>query len=102
MPAFRYRALSATGDAQQGLLDAPDLDSALDRIHGMGLTPVRLESQGQPKIRTERIPFLQKKVTQRDLILFTRQLETMLDSGLPLLSSLEILHSQATDPRLTP
>ena len=100
MPAFRYRALSAAGAAQQGLLDAPDLDSALDRIHGMGLTPVRLEPQGESKIRTDEIPFLQKKVSQRDLILFTRQLETMLDSGLPILSSLEILHSQTTHPRL--
>jgi type II secretory pathway component PulF len=102
MPAFRYRALSAAGDAQQGLLEAPDIDSAVDRIHGMGLTPVRLEPQGQSRIKTDRIPFLQKKVSQRDLILFTRQLETMLDSGLPILSSLEILHSQATHPRLKP
>ncbi|HEY2924513.1 MAG TPA: type II secretion system F family protein, partial [Candidatus Eisenbacteria bacterium] len=100
VPAFRYRALSAAGEAQQGLLEAPDLDHALDRIHGMGLTPVRLEPQGLARSRASRIPFLDKKVTQRDLILFTRQLETMLDSGLPILSSLESLHAQTTHPRL--
>ncbi|HYQ95617.1 MAG TPA: type II secretion system F family protein [Candidatus Eisenbacteria bacterium] len=100
MPAYRYRALSAAGEAQQGLLDAPDLDQALDRIHNMGLTPVRLEPQGAATDRIRRIPFLDKKVTPRDLILFTRQLETMLDSGLPILSSLESLHAQATHPRL--
>ncbi len=102
MPAFRYRALSPAGEAQQGLLDAPDLDQAVDRLHNMGLVPVRLEAQGSTKFRTDGIPFLQKKVAPRDLILFTRQLETMLDSGLPILSSLEILHSQATHPRLKP
>src|SRR2546427_904677 len=100
MPAFRYRALSAAGEAQQGLLDAPDLDQALDRIHSMGLTPVRLEPQGAAKDPVRRIPFLDRKVTPRDLILFTRQLETMLDSGLPILSSLESLHSQTTHPKL--
>src|SRR5882762_2714903 len=100
MPAFRYRALSAAGQAQQGLLEAPDLDQALDRIHRMGLTPVRLEAQGEPLAGSRGIPFLQKKVTQRDLILFTRQLETMLDSGLPILSALEILHTQTTQPKL--
>ena len=42
MPAFRYRALSPAGEAQQGLLDAPDLDQAVERLHGMGLVPVRL------------------------------------------------------------
>jgi type II secretory pathway component PulF len=100
MPAYRYRALNASGEAHQGLLDAPDLDQAVDRIHGMGLTPVRLEPQGTARIRAGRIPFLEKKVTPRDLILFTRQLETMLDSGLPILSSLESLHVQTAQPKL--
>src|SRR5258705_12010566 len=100
MPGFRYRAMSAAGQAQQGLLEAPDPDQALDRIHRMGLTPVRLEAQGTSQANSRAIPFLQKKVTPRDLILFTRQLETMLDSGLPILSALEILHAQTVQPRL--
>ncbi len=100
MPAFRYRARTVAGEAQQGLLDAPDLDQALDRVRNMGLVPVRLEAQGAPKVTTDRIPFLTRKVTPRDLILFTRQLETMLDSGLPILSSLEILHAQTSHPKL--
>src|SRR6185503_479177 len=41
-----------------------------------------------------------KRVTTRDLILFTRQLETMLESGLPILSALEILHQQTVHPVL--
>ncbi len=76
MPAFRYRAMSPAGEAQQGLLDAPDLDQAVDRLHNMGLVPVRIEAQGTPKLHTDRIPFMQKKVAPRDLILFTRQLSS--------------------------
>src|SRR5437773_10183438 len=100
MAAFRYRARSLSGEAQTGLLEAPDLDQAVERIHSMGLVPVRLEAYGAPRTRARTLPFLDRKVTPRDLILFTRQLETMLDSGLPLLSSLESLHSQTTHPKL--
>ena len=100
MAAFRYRARSLSGESQTGLLEAPDLDQAVERIHSMGLVPVRLEAYGAPRTRVRSIPFLDKKVSPRDLILFTRQLETMLDSGLPILSSLESLHTQTTHPKL--
>src|SRR5436853_2127180 len=100
MASFRYRALSPAGEAQMGLLEATDLDQAVERLHGMGLVPVRLTPQGAPALNVSRLPFFEKKVAPRDLILFTRQLETMLDSGLPILSSLESLHAQATHPRL--
>ena len=100
MAAFRYRARSLSGESQTGLLEAPDLDQAVERIHSMGLVPVRLEAYGAPQTRVRSIPFLDKKVAPRDLILFTRQLETMLDSGLPILSSLESLHTQTTHPKL--
>ncbi len=100
MPAFRYRALGPAGRTQQGLLEAPDLDQAVDRIHRMGLTPIRLEEQTAARPGADRIPFLRRKVTPRDLILFTRQLETMIESGLPILSALEILHAQTTHPKL--
>ena len=100
MAAFRYRARSLSGESQTGLLEAPDLDQAVERIHNMGLVPVRLEAYGAQEKRVRSIPFLDKKVAPRDLILFTRQLETMLDSGLPILSSLESLHTQTTHPKL--
>src|SRR6267142_2483707 len=102
MAAFRYRARSLSGESQTGLLEAPNLDQAVERIHSMGLVPVRLEAYGGPQARVRSIPFLQRKVAPRDLILFTRQLETMLDSGLPILSSLESLHAQTTHSRHKP
>ncbi|MBI4364018.1 MAG: type II secretion system F family protein [Candidatus Latescibacteria bacterium] len=92
--------MSPGGQAQQGVLDASDLDQALDRIHRMGLTPVRMESHEESRRTGRRLEIFQKKVSARDLILFTRQLETMLESGLPLLSALEILHTQTAHPKL--
>src|SRR5207344_865129 len=100
MPSFRYRAVSPAGLAQQGFVDAPDLDRAVDLVRTMGLTPVRMDAQAREAAKSAGIPFLRKRVATRDLILFTRQLEAMLDSGLPILAALETLHQQTTQPEL--
>src|SRR6266850_1021213 len=100
MAAYRYRAVGAAGEAQQGLVEAKDLDQALDRVHQLGLTPLRLEVAALREERARKGVLFRKRVSSRDLILFTRQLETMLDSGLPLLSSLDILHQQTAHPEL--
>ncbi|HEX7078194.1 MAG TPA: type II secretion system F family protein [Candidatus Eisenbacteria bacterium] len=100
MPAYRYRALSPAGASQQGVVDATDLDRAIDVVHAMGLTPVTLEAQPKGGTVSRPASLFQKRVQTRDLILFTRQLETMLDSGLPILGALEILHEQTVNPRL--
>jgi len=102
---YHYRALAASGSAEQGVLEAPDLDDAIGQIHARGLTPVRLEARdvaasapapaGAPA-RSFTIPFLTPRVSNRELILFTRQLETMLDAGLPLVAALGMLGAQST------
>jgi type II secretory pathway component PulF len=100
MPSFRYRAVGPAGLAQQGFVDAPDLDRAVDVLRTMGLTPVRMETQAKGDARPAGPAFLRRRVATRDLILFTRQLEAMLESGLPILSALETLHQQTVHPEL--
>lgn len=102
MPRFAYRAVGLGGAARSGTLEAQDLDRAIDQVRGMGLTPVRIvpgEERGAAPGGT-RFALPRRRATPSELILFTRQLETMLDAGLPLLSTLETLHDQATDPSL--
>lgn len=100
MPSFRYRAVSSAGLAQHGMVEAPDLDRAVELIRTMGLTPVRMDAQSGAAAKSHALPFLRRRVATRDLILFTRQLETMLESGLPILSALETLHEQTAHPEL--
>jgi MSHA biogenesis protein MshG len=104
VPLYRYRAQDVAGSAQRGVLEAADLDQAVERVRRLGLVPIRLEPRGTGSGAGLRglSDLFTKRVDARDLILFTRQLETMLDSGLPLLSALEILHQQSTHPRLGP
>jgi type II secretory pathway component PulF len=101
MALFEYRAVEAAGAARTGHLEAPDLDRAIDQVRSMGLTPVRIEPRsGEGVGRRFLFSLPQRRASPSELILFTRQLETMLEAGLPLLSSLETLHEQATDPTL--
>ena len=102
MPRFAYRAVGVGGAARSGTLEAQDLDRAIDQVRGMGLTPVRIvpgHGDGAAPGRT-RFALPWRRAKPSELILFTRQLETMLEAGLPLLSTLETLHDQATDPAL--
>lgn len=99
MGTFRYRAASAAGGSQTGFVEASDLDRAIDVVRGLGLTPVRVEPDAGHASPLE-IPILRRRVKTRDLILMTRQLETMLESGLPILSSLETLQGQTANPEL--
>src|SRR5262245_35952868 len=98
MPSYRYRARSAAGAASSGTVEAADFDVAIDRVKALGLVPVHLEPDTAPALPSISLPG--RSVPARELILFSRQLETMLDAGLPLLSILESLHGQATHPAL--
>ncbi|MDA3786888.1 MAG: type II secretion system F family protein, partial [Desulfobacula sp.] len=60
------------------------------------ITPGKIKKK--PKDLFENIKFLQPKVTEREVIIFSRQFSTMIDAGLPLLQCLDILHSQQENP----
>src|SRR5215468_10017865 len=99
MPSFRYRAAAAAGGTQVGEVEAADLDQAIGRVRDLGLVPIQLDRAGA---RVQAAPFAlpRRRVSASELILYTRQLETMLDAGLPLLAALETLESQAGDAAL--
>ena len=99
MPSYRYRAAAAAGGTRTGEVEAADLDQAIGRVRELGLTPIRLES-AHARAERPRFTLPRRRVRTSELILFTRQLETMLDAGLPLLATLEALEPHAGDPAL--
>jgi type IV pilus assembly protein PilC len=88
---LRYKAATKEGKVSQGLLDAKDVPEAAVYLRSKELVPIQIERIDN-KIWTQ-LPFL-NKVKQADLILFTRQLSSMLASGLTLIRSLDILKGQ--------
>lgn len=94
---LRYKAATSDGKLSQGLLDAKDINEAAEYLRAKNLIPIAIESVGNKFWNN--LPMF-KKVKQADLVLFTRQLSSMLSSGLTLFKSLEILKEQMQNPQM--
>lgn len=73
-------------------MEAPNEAAIRIHLRQQNIIPTKIVSKGKEfKIN---LPFFKKKVNQRSIAIFTRQLATMIDAGLPLVQSLEILSQQ--------
>ena len=94
MALFQYEGTDRQGQIRQGVIDAPNKREVQERLKSIGVTPQRIFKKGGGAII---IPGL-TKVPQKSMVVFTRQLATMIDAGLPLVKCLEILGSQEPNP----
>lgn len=94
---LRYKAATKEGQLSQGLLDAKDIQEAATYLRAKGLMPIQI-LRIDNKLSSQ-IPFL-NRVKTTELVLFTRQMSSMLSSGLTLMKSLEILREQITNPTM--
>lgn len=94
MPTFSYSARSTTGDIQTGEIDLPSRDDVVAFLRRQRLIPVSVKS----KPKEINITF-GSGVKTREIVVFTRQFATMINSGLPLVQSLTILAEQTENPR---
>ena len=96
MPIFSYSARPAAGgEIQTGELDLPTKDEVLAHLHRQRLIPVSVRE----KPKDLKISF-GTGVSTRDIVIFTRQFATMINSGLPLVQSLDILAEQTENEAL--
>ena len=95
MPGFHYEAVDAAGKVRRGQLDADTARAARERLRSDGLFPTEiLESElGAPSVENVRLPAVL-------VTLATRQLATLVRSGMPLDQALGAVAEQADDPRL--
>ncbi len=98
MPVYIWKGKNVYGEKRKGEVDAPDQAAALNHVKRMRITdPVIKE---KPKDLFENISLFKPKVTGKDVVVFTRQMSTMIDAGLPLVQCLEILAKQQENPTL--
>lgn len=97
MAHFRYEAKDAQGHALKGAIEASDRVGAVALLHKRGVTIIKLDQDKAVagKRRRSRINF-------QDLIIFSRQLATMVDSGITLVQCLSILGEQLEKSTLQP
>ncbi len=109
MPTFTYEALNSSGKPEKGAIEATSSEEAVQRIKMQGRFPTSVREQKVKKSAAARGEAAGKKkkakkkggggitiggVGAKQLTLFTRQLSTLQDAGLPLLRSIQILEGQ--------
>lgn len=96
MPVYIWKGKNSQGEKRKGEIEAPDQTAVLSQLKRLRIVdPVIKEKQ---KDVFENIAFFKPKVTGKDVVIFTRQLSTMIDAGLPLVQGLEILEKQQENP----
>lgn len=102
MPSFSYTAIDKTGKRVTGTIDAASASTASQSLKQRQLRPVSIKtvSSGPGLLSKLQIGSKNKKVKLKDLVVFTRQLATMINAGVPLVRSLGTLQIQTENPSL--
>lgn len=100
MPFFAYKARNAKGEMMQGVLEGADSAAIADQLFGSGATPLEITPSRKTSAASdggrgvmERL--FEKKVTSMDVQLFSRQIYTLLKSGVPVMRGLAGLQESA-------
>jgi len=99
MPIYKYKARDKFGKAIEGVMEALDSEMAADQVDDLGYIPVFIQEKNKAVITLD---FLQRyiRVSVEDLILFTSQLSTLINAGIPLLPGLNALAEQTENKRM--
>ena len=113
MPRFTFTAIDTSGKERTGTVEAPSLDLATTQVKSMGLFPIHLgedtarpaapaaakrKAVGGSNVKSKKPMIFGAVVSRRQLTVFTRQLATLTQAGLPLLRGLEVLSRQERNP----
>ncbi|MBI1847997.1 MAG: type II secretion system F family protein [Candidatus Rokubacteria bacterium] len=98
MPVFVYRAADRRGQTIDGVMEAPDARTVVERLQGEAYYPIKVAPHGEARA------WLSfgggARIRQRDLLALTQQLATLFEAGLPLDRALSILEELAPSPRV--
>jgi len=96
MPVYVWKGVNSYGEKRKGRIEAHSEAAALSQLKKIRIKPTVLKVA--PKDLFGNLAMFQPKVTGKDVVIFTRQLSTMIDAGLPLVQSLDILAGQQENP----
>ncbi|GAB6887747.1 type II secretion system F family protein [Desulfothermus okinawensis JCM 13304] len=97
MPFFIYKAKNRAGRKIKGEIEAPTIELAQNALQRKGYTNIKVKPK--PKDLFEGT-FLEGKVSPRDMVVFSRQFSTMINAGVPILQSLNVLAEQTENKKL--
>jgi MSHA biogenesis protein MshG len=107
MPVFAYRGRNPRGELIEGRLESSDSGAVADQLVNTGVTPIDIrqaaggEAAGAPAAGVPWRRFFAPPITLVDLMLFSRQMYTLLKAGVPIMRALAGLEESSTNPTLT-
>lgn len=90
MPRYKWEGKTLRGEKRKGEMEAPDEGSVRTHLRQQNVIPTKVVAKG----KEVSFSLGRQKVKKKDVAVFTRQLATMIDAGLPLVQSLDILSMQ--------
>lgn len=106
MPQFHYQATTPQGKLIEGVMEAGEERTVVARLHEQGYLPLQIGQPGQARTKTALSQLslpeisLRGRVKQRDLLVMTQELATLISSGLPLDRALSVLNGLTTKEEL--
>src|SRR5215467_13325186 len=96
MPVFVWEGKTAQGKLLKGEMEAVNQQAVLSRLRTQKIqpNPTRVREKGKGLDKELSVPGFRAKVKPKDVMIFTRQLATMIDAGLPIVQGLDILAQQ--------
>jgi type IV pilus assembly protein PilC len=98
MAKFTYSAMTAQNKKVSGTIEAKDRAAATALLSKQKLRPIGLKEENA---RAKGLSLFKGKVKSKDLVIFTRQLSTMVSAGVPILRALTTLQQQSESKRLS-
>jgi general secretion pathway protein F len=102
MPSYKYKASTYEGKIVEGTMEASDDGTVSLKLQEMGLLPVRIGMASRETLLTREFewPGKRKRIRQKDLLIFTQELHTLVRAGFPLDRTLAILGQLAESPAM--
>jgi len=98
---FEYKVRDRSGSLVEGELEGDSMALVVRRLREMGYMPISVTPRSSVNMKTEiKIPGLTDRVKLKEVAVVTRQLSTMVDSGLSVIRSLGILAGQVENKEL--
>jgi MSHA biogenesis protein MshG len=97
MPHFAYKGRDERGQMVQGELEGASSGVIAGELVGLGVTPIEITAAAAPEEagRDLLARFTEKKLTSIDVLLFSRQMNTLLKAGVPMISALQGLETSS-------
>jgi general secretion pathway protein F len=100
LPVFEYQALNGSGKAVRGIVDAESVRTARTKLRSQGVYPTEIREESTASAQRSTALRLFSRVRSKDQAQVFRQMATLMEAGIPLVSSLSALIDQSGNPLL--